>query len=63
MTIFDYIKYPISVPVTNREMTAMPDDLRAKCFFAVIHPLTLNSDEMARIMRKIILEYNGDNEE
>jgi hypothetical protein len=63
MTIFDVLKYPLSIPVTDKEFSAVPETIRHKYYtmrwgdseWVAQQP---NADR--RILKKLLEEYNDD---
>lgn len=73
MSLFDSIKYPISCPPTEEELSAIPEELYRKwlqmCGYGwVSSPYAMTAlyrfdpfVEDVQLLRKMILEYEDDN--
>jgi hypothetical protein len=64
MSLFDVIKYPLSIPVSGEEFIALPEAVREKYMTTRWHDSEWNAQQTPnatrRILRKLLEEYDDD---
>jgi hypothetical protein len=63
MTIFDVLRYPLSIPVTDKEFSALPETVRNEYWrirWGDSEWVAQQPNASRRIIRKLLEEYDDD---